>query len=167
MKRRWFTRIFFMLPILLCLAGWLWSSTHLTGVYGQYADRGVYLGTASGTLRFEWVAGETTPGWKGWVSINEPLDPTAFWPSKEADDATLFDPEGSTWLLGFSYRDRDSTLAVPGLHFRGFGVPYWFPLVVSGGVFAWVWRKTRKPKPGRAFPVEASKPTAEQSSKAI
>ena len=139
MKRRWFIRICFMLPILLCVGGWLWSSTHLTIVGYGHGDREAYLGTRAGTLQFAWLMGYASPGWE---STNEPLNSPEFWPSKEA--------WGGASFLGFVYRHIDH----PPHFIRIFAVPYWFLIVVCGGVFTWVCRKTGKPKAGRAFPVE-------------
>ena len=140
MFRRWFIRICFMLPILVCVGGWGWSSTHVTGVAYGNGHAGVAFGTGAGTLRIVWIGGLATPGWR---LINEPLNPPEFWPAKSASD----DPQ----FLGFYYRYFKQS---PDLHFYFFFVPYWALIVVCGGVFAWVWRKTGKPKPGRAFPVE-------------
>lgn len=38
-----------------------------------------------------------------------------------------------------------------------FGAPLWFPTTLSALAVFVVWRKTAKPKPGRAFPVEMEK----------
>ena len=147
LSRRVMLRTLLALPILLCLAGWLWSSTHTTLVGYGYGDRGVYLGTGAGALQAEWVVGHAPPGW--WLS-NQPLAPPEFWPSKPAWADTSF--------LGVFY----GCFVPPGVSYQAFAIPYWFLIVVSGGLFAWVWRKTRrKSDPQAAFPVElaaAAKP---------
>ena len=147
LSRRVILRTVFLLPILLCLAGWLWSSTNSTGVCYGDGDRAVYLGTEVGIVRVEEAAGFARLGW--WWG-NDPLNPPQFWPPMTA--------RTHTWFLGFSYRYDDFMLPRPG-HFRGFAIPYWFPLVVSGSVFAWVWRKTRRKPAPSAFPVEVAAPS--------
>ena len=143
MPRRWIIRATFLLPILLCLAGWLWSSTHEMGVAYGYEDRNVYLWTRAGALNFQLTVGVSA---SGWLWLNEPLNSPEFWPSKTASYATSF--------LGFSYLWSDWSQRP---YARFFAVPYWFLLVVSGGVFACVWRKTRrKPDSKTAFPIEVA-----------
>ena len=141
LSRRIILRTLFALPVLLCLAGWLWSSTHRTAVGYSYGDREIRLETRTGIVEVAWGLPFAGPEW---ISLNEPIHSPQFLPSE---------PQWDGWsFLGFSYTGLDFG---PRVHFRIFAVPYWFPLVVCGGIFAWIWRKTRrKPDPQTAFPVE-------------
>jgi hypothetical protein len=44
-------------------------------------------------------------------------------------------------------------------------IPFWFLTTISAALLWLVWRKTRLPVKGRAFPVEVGKPIGEQGSK--
>ena len=99
MKRRWFIRILFMLPVLLCVVGWGWSGTHDTSVAYRYGGRDVCLGTWKGILSISWGVSYDSPGWEAY---NEPLNPPEFWPSKPvwADERSAPTQELSRTRIG-------------------------------------------------------------------
>ena len=148
MKRRWVIRIIFILPILLCIGGWVLGGTHSTALQYGFRQRYVLLSPLSGTLEtsFGWLDRPTSillPGWN-YRSAPQPANLRSNWRSYWPGNI-----EGSHNFFGFRYRHstisgQDWTLAVP----------YWFLLLVFSANLYVVWRKTGKPKPGRAFPVE-------------
>jgi hypothetical protein len=63
---------------------------------------------------------------------------------------------GSTYHgFGFAYHPDPSGLSHDNWYVI---IPLWFPTLLSAGLLWLVWRKTRKPNPGVAFPVEIAAP---------
>ena len=148
MKRRWFIRICFMLPILLCVVGWVWGATRFAHIMYVHSGHWVACGPSSGFVNVAFGQNpRKSDGWE-WSVIPQ---------------SARFGPGGTPYFLGFSFRH----ILASDMYMYMFGVPYWFLLIIFSAVLFVVWRKTGKPKPGRAFPVEPSQPTAEQRSKAI
>ena len=161
MKRRWFIRIVFMLPILLCLAGWGWSGTHHGVIAYRHNGRNVVgCDSFSGIVivNYGWYGEARYNGW--YYEVNSTAT-AHFWPK----DAPHFQ-----YVLGFGFRQLEVTKVGDGTvtYIYDLAVPFWFFIVVFSAVLFFVWRKTRpKINPKSAFPVELDKPTAEQMSKAI
>ena len=130
MKRRWFIRSLFMLPILLCLIGWGWSAGYLSGVKYQGQGWRVRLAMRGGMIEVEHWRDDF--GQRGLHLVNWP-GPLCFWP-------------GMGHHLGFGY--------LYGSYEKHIALPFWFLILVFSGLLWFVWRQTR-PKPnGGAFPVE-------------
>ena len=133
MKRRWLIRILFLLPIVLCAAGWAWSGTHV-GEIGYTRGAGCAVGTNGGVIGIAFGSIMGGPnGWDGRVS---------------GHSAHYFPPFEWGTFLGFGFE-----------HGRGPEVyivfmPYALPLFVFSIVLIIVWRMTRVREPARAFPVE-------------
>jgi hypothetical protein len=135
MKRRWIIRSFFMLPIVLCIIGWGWSSTHWGWAGYTCADHVVRCGTFYGVV---YVSSDKLrqPTPNGWSSFYRHVPETRFW---SRNDSVIFFGFGCYW----------------GPDGCSVHVPYLFPLFVFSLVLMYVWRITRpKPNPVTAFPVE-------------
>ncbi len=151
MKRRWIIRSFFIGLLLLCVGGWVYSGTHTGEI--NYVRNGCFVqcGTESGVVYVGSGGKRGAPGIANgcfFASIsNASRDdalPARFWP---------LGPSQIPSFLGFFYaRAAPTSFSVGGVDYAS--VPYWFLiLLVSFALFV-VWWKTRKSKPGRAFPVE-------------
>ena len=133
MKRRWFIRSLFMVPILLCIVGWGWSVTHSTWVGYHTNHYLLFAETETGGvgLRGTIIESEVTNGWT--------------FENNSQDERHLLNPEYIS-SLGFFVRHFGSVTILV--------VPYWFLILVFSGLLWLVWRRT-PPKPtGGAFPVE-------------
>ena len=140
MKRRWIIRVIFMLPILLCVVGWVWSSTH-NGVIDFSRDgRGIELASSYGAVTG--VLDLDAEKWHdGWYRTVRPIPGVHFWP-----EGTF----GLRSFLGLTYFSNKA-----GSNFY-IDVPYWFLILIFSAPLFFVWRKTRPLVKGRAFPVEAT-----------
>ncbi len=145
MLRRWIIRIIFMLPILLCVGGWGWSAKHDGRL--EYHRHGHWFG--GGTL-WGFVCVNYGPpslgeiASDGWICRIYPRTEVHFWPRLFTDHFSF---------LGFGYYSGFSITTIE--------VPYWFLILVFSALLFVVWRKTRPPVKGRAFPVELSNPKVE------
>jgi len=139
MKHRWLIRSFFITLLVLCIGAWVWSypfreRVGYTGRTGyqewvcEIGGGGVFVGRHWGFTG--------TPGWE-YLHLGKDNFP----------DGT----DGSPYLLGFRFFSSPPPPA-------GLGsfaiVPFWFMTALSTAALVFVWRKTGKPKPLRAFPVE-------------
>ena len=150
MVKRWIIRSIFMLPILLCVGGWGWSFGHwntLEVAAGKLHRLG--LENAYGCLWVHYFGGGLSSGfwWVGHGSID----------SVER----CIVPRWKSCFLGFSYWHEPLGWRMP-IHWQVM-VPYWFLILVFAGLLYFVWRKTGKPKPAGAFPVEVHVPPATTS----
>ena len=146
MIRRWIIRCCFILPILLCVAGWAWSVTHDSWVechgYGETWDTftAIICGTRAGC-----VYAQQWGGSRG--SVGE-------WDAATEEIPFEMVPAGSPrkpLFLGFGLGpDREVDL----WYLR---IPYWFLVVTFSTVLFLVWRKTKPPATTPAFPVEVGK----------
>jgi len=136
MKRRWFIRGLFMLPILLCIVGWGWSYAHEIQVavdsgseYWLMIRRGTcYVGFVSE------VAGHTS-----WTFVSRNSDHYGH------------DKQMGRHFLGFSVNNTSEDRTYSAWEA---GIPFWFMAILFSVALFVVWRKTRpKPQSG-AFPVE-------------
>ena len=146
-----------MVPILLCMGGWVWSGTHKGEI--DYARNGCFIqgGTESGVV---WVGSGGERGGTGipdgWIfaavpnASRLPIGPPAhFWPLGPAQIPSF---------LGFGWvRAAPASFSVGGVAYVG--VPYWLLILVFTGLLFIVWRKTSRKMIRRAFPVQL----AEQS----
>jgi hypothetical protein len=144
MFRRWLIRTFFLLPILLCVAGWLWSGFYASWL--SYSQDGKYVECIplSGVLVLEW-------GWDSrprdrWQSEAFQQARTQLWQSR----FWLQPRQGAgipAYVLGFSFDHR--------AHWYCVAIPFWFLILAFSALFFLIYRKTRpKPSPDTAFPVE-------------
>jgi hypothetical protein len=146
MFKRWLIRSVFMLPLLLCVTGWVWSMGHDT-VFGY--ERGGH------EVYFQ--------NWWGEFNIGYEVRSKSF-PEEELGcyryewpETFLVFPESAydTSFGGFGYNTRNQTDS--GITTREWIVivPYWFLILPFGTILFFVWRKTRlKIDPRRAFPVK-------------
>jgi len=156
MWRRWIIRGLFVLPILLCVAGWWWSVWH-SGYLAILArvprpDGGTRIapstawGTGWGLLSWDHTRLHGT--YAGWrfqaVPIEMQIVPPGFTSFEHTDSSCSF--------LGFCYYNIRNGWAM------GVDVPYWFLIVVFSAILLLVWRWTRPSKPVGAFPVEVVNP---------
>ena len=145
MFKRWLIHILFLLPILLCVIGWAWSSCH--SCYIEHLRGGLMLeaGTWSGNVAATWgryypgVPPDARPeGWR--VKIYE-------------QPVTIILP--SQWqhftLLGFDYAHEPGRAGYQ--NFTRLQVPYWFFIPLFSLLSYFAWRRTRPGKSDRAFPV--------------
>jgi hypothetical protein len=142
MLRRWLIRALFILPILLCVVGWVWSGTHFS--WTKYSHEGSYVAcTASrGVICVKFDGRGTSNGWACGVDSRD----AHFWPVDYPDSRSY---------LGFRFACFDEMARYDYL----FAVPFWFLIIVSSAVLFFVWRKTRpKINPKTAFPVEVVTP---------
>ena len=138
MKRRWLIRTIFMLPILLCIVGWGWSTTQEGWITYNCADHRVICYTSWGTVGVETSSNHTWTMRDGWQCEVMALDKIRLLPTNG--------------FLGFDYCYGESRSEI----YRNYiEVSYWFLIVVFSLALLYVWRKTRpKPNPATAFPVE-------------
>ena len=147
MKRRWIIRLCFILPIVLCLLAWAWSTQHSTEItYSRPAkNTAATCGLLWGEIYVRRVDGLSIGG-EGW-SVSDYAAPFHFM------HTYLIGPS-ATSFLGFSYeRGRHATGSAEE---RLLCVPIWFPILVFSALLIPVWRKTRPARAARSFPVEAS-----------
>ena len=166
MLRCWIIRCMFMLPVLLCVVGWVWSGTHLAGI-GYWRDyHATNLNIEKGGISIEQheiLAGSQKDGWSCgvrsiirdgsefseeptyWPRVGEDRTFTRFFFAREVGGCETF-----TTIVGF---ELDRSFGGP--PWFSFFVPFWFPILVFASVLIFVWRKTRpEPNPKMAFPVE-------------
>ena len=141
MKRRWLIRSVFILPILLCVGGWVWSGFYGRAVGYYRAGHGVWCATEWGVVSVGVGPDRGMPD--GWRYLVDPLPHFLFWPTNE--------PES---FLGFRLPPHGFS---PGWY--GVAVPYWFLIILFALVLVFVWRKTGKKKPDHGFPVEMTTST--------
>jgi hypothetical protein len=135
MVKRWIIRGLFMLPLLIVVVGWGWSSRHSGSI--EYAHHGQYVrcGTEWGGVFI--VSGNRTRNTDGWEFSTIRL--------RSFD---LLPPRFTVvyYFLGFGLHSPIGTA-------EKLLVPYWFLLLLIGTILFLVWRKTR-PTIHRAFQVE-------------
>ena len=149
MCRRWIVRGFFLLLILLCLAGWEWSGTHNSDVGYSHSDRWLACHTWDGVVGV--MLGRGGRAWHygmpdGWFVEIRPQSPAHFW------------PEDSMHLNSFLGFVIDDDLDLTGKRYE-LSVPYWFLILLSLAALFFVCRKTLpKVNPESAFPIEPTAP---------
>ena len=139
MKRRWFIRCLFMLPILLCVGGWAWGR-----MYNGYV-RFTHDGSWIGCVQSDGVIGVGVGGrfglpngWNHEVALRDGL--RHFWR-----------PWPDPAFLGFRISHHPQDMG----GWYCLSLPYWFLIIVFSLVLFFVWRKTRpKLNPATAFPME-------------
>jgi len=144
-----------MLPILLCVVGWGWSSVHFGRLTHAHAGAAVEFTTYSGSFDVRWGDTERYEGWRcATVPIEFEFVPSDFWTCD-------FQRFSSANFYQFSYLGFYSQMIGGGAYpypMRVLGVPYWFLIVVFSALLYVVWRKTRsKANPKSAFPVEVER----------
>ena len=141
MVKRWGIRSVFLLPLLLCLAGW-GTSYYWWIQYVQTGRPSCTVESFHGALVFEREAAELTGGFKCGRITPEMV---------EMEDPVFR-------FLGFGFLLHDT----PDLaDMRIIEVPYWFLVLVPAICFFVAWRKTRaRNDPRTAFPVVTPLPAA-------
>ena len=136
MIRRWLIRSLFMLTVLQCMAGWLWSTNHCFLIYRRHGNILIIFGMQWGRI-FLIHGQDPMPGPVGW-----------HWGVEQLGRHWDFDSiVGYYNFLGFSFGWLSD--------YVGIDVPYWFLILVFAGVLWFVWRKSRgRPETQRGFPVE-------------
>jgi hypothetical protein len=138
MFKRWLIRSVFMLPLLLCVAGWGWSVRHLAHVWLDYHEAATFLSTRWGKVQLAWNPkyGDLEPpvGFDSWPVEAHLLEP---------DNGRHYTVDFS--FPGFRYTSEDGTAV---------DVSYWLLILLFSVALVFVWRKTCKPIELRAFPVE-------------
>ena len=140
MFRRWLIRCCFMLPVILCVFGWICSGMHWHRI--AYWHDGYEIGCTS-----ESGAIDVTVGWAGDVKDG--------WETSSSSQDANFWPSDSyySYFLGFGY--ASGRVWYPQTNWHGFAIPYWFLIFLFSAIFFLAWRKTRPaPNPKTAFPVE-------------
>ena len=136
-----------MLPILLCLGGWGWSSTHISDLtYHFHGDRAWDVCAGDGAIDFGYGWASFGRGWEYQDIRYDEMDP--FY--KMNWQHMLI---GRGEWAGFSYSDI-SEMGGNGME-ELITVPYWSLFVFFTVAFCIVCRKTRgKVRGPSAFPVE-------------
>jgi len=145
MKRRWFIRALFMLPLLLCILGWSWSAKHYGCIQYAYAGRLFGCISASGVVNLE--IGTDKGRYDGWDwEFSSGDHPSQYWPPDPNFNAFLpFSIETDTLVGGAG--------PVGKVYYLIF--PYWFLILIFSVILFFVRRKTRpKRNTGMAFPIE-------------
>ena len=134
--RRWLLRTCFLLPLLLCMGGWV--ASHLLGFGISYTHRSyaVFCESQWGIVGLMYGNFVTTDGreWGTWE-----------WETHDNDFYFLANEKHS---LGFRFSKVDADTA----WWREVIVPYWFLMVLFSLPLLYVWWKTRpKPSPTTAL----------------
>jgi hypothetical protein len=133
MKRRWIIRNFFIGLLLLCVGGWVWSAAHYSWITFYHGGKNLDFSSKWGVVRVVWSENVGTEN--DWACGNSTTDITHFWPTGASDTPSFY------------YEH------VVEYHYRYVNVPHWFLILLSSAVLFVVWRKTRLPVNGHAFPV--------------
>ncbi|MEI8196438.1 MAG: hypothetical protein WCI73_11055 [Phycisphaerae bacterium] len=143
MWRRWIIRCLFILPLLLCVVGWVLSGWYDLGAgYGCYRKHAVGCVLEPGCVGMGWWRGSSQEGWFCNVGTHNP----SFW---------LPEYLRSHSFLGFVVYHYEVISFTSGFKFYSVYVPFWFLILLSAAVLFIVWRKTRpKNQQLRAFPLE-------------
>ena len=142
MQRRWIIRGLFMLPVLLCIVGWVWGGGHVADVSYFHNGSFVHCSPSFGAVNISFGKGRSRPdGWHGNVSS---LDDIYLWPPQIYPH----------YILGFTYNYITSSA----WNVYQFWVPFWALVICFASVFLFVWRRTLpKINPKIAFPIESAK----------
>ena len=142
MLKRWFIRIIVVLPLLLCVVGWVRSRMHDDTVGYAHALLHAEVDAYWGSIHVLWEQG--TPRGSGPYYKQDRTFQTHFWPVDQ--------PLQTYWGFGLH------RVFVTGYTYVWVSFPYWFVTLVLAfvAVYAW-WKTRRKPDPKTAFPIEVSK----------
>ena len=148
MVRRWIIRGLFMLPVLLCVGGWVWSGFYQAGIWYWHAEKGLAVCTESGIVEVD------VGTWNGKLTGRH-------YYVDRYPNARLYPLDSHHRFLGFGCYQLDTDVGIdksPSPLLWGVSIPYWFLVFISAVLLWLVWRKTRpKPDPRTAFPVELAK----------
>ena len=136
MKRRWFIRSFFILPILLCFVGWGWSVGHRTSVIRTFGSHLITFETETGYVSVEDEAFPDTG--TRWLHATVEVEPNIY------ELRGIVPPQHVICELGY-FGQADLRIIY---------VPYWFLIVLLSSVLFLVWRRTHPKPKGGAFPVD-------------
>ena len=137
--KRWIIRSFFIGLLLLCVSGWV----------GSYPFSVYY------TAKRCWGVGWGRTGIAASCNDTRIVDSPQGWSIAPPRMGSLFgwwvgESEHQTYdLCGFEVCASQYSYSLI--------IPFWFPTTISTALLWWVWRKTRLPVKGRAFPVEVAK----------
>jgi hypothetical protein len=144
MRRRWFFRVTSLTLLLLCLAGWGWSTRYSEIIsYGSETRWRAVMLRPSGIVCASQTPPLGPPGWKHHHLVPNP-----------AEDMRIFDSArrflGFGWLRYNVGRNTDCR------------IPYWFPTLLLAALTWWTWRKRRN-EGTRGFTVEGADQVREES----
>ena len=139
MIRRWIIRFLAMLPFLICVTGWGLSFLSDSELSCFYRGHGGGVISTSGYLTIIVGRAYGLPWYSSfrWHPFEFYKERTTF---SEYHRVSL----GSGYAHQINKPDDILILAIP----------YWFPTTIIAALLWLVWRKTRPPVKGRAFPVE-------------
>ena len=143
MRRRWIIRAVFMLPILLCVGGWVSSSYRFSCI--RYSNGGHTVQIRSWGRCVELDIGRDSGLPNGFACrvISLSYGDIWIWPDQG--------PKMHSFL-GFSF----GSAGLAPVQLYELYVPYWFLIAISSAVLFLVWRNTRSRGSLRAFPVEVA-----------
>ena len=138
MFRRWLIRSLFIALWVICITAWVGS--YWRGAFFQcwrMALTDVFL--LDGRLAI--IRDDSlTPGEFGWKFVSP------YTRSQAGFDWPQWDSHSTYHCVGFSWHRPSWGMYA--------SVPLWFPTLLSGGVFWFVWRKSRVKGIGSGFPIE-------------
>ena len=135
MKRPWLIRSLFILPILVCVGGWVSGLTCSIEFIHGGSNAEVYVWNSPGGICFFYLRGE----WE---------DPQG-WHYHILRGGSVAEGASQIFILGFRFGSEESSVF--------YRIPFWSLTVASSGLLWFVWRKTRlKINPKMAFPVEVT-----------
>jgi hypothetical protein len=133
MKRCWFIRGFIIALLMLCIGGWASSYLRSSFITYDHSVSELCLGFENGMLCL------------GLKKIRSP-----------AYDPIYIGPPNEQHFLGFFILIHRVT---PWSQFE-VGIPFWCPTGLLAALLIYAWRKTSRPKPLKAFPVEVGRITS-------
>jgi hypothetical protein len=145
MWRRWIIRAFFSGVILFCAVAWIGSSRYDFGIRHAYKKQFLLIEIVDGTLFF---SRETDPddypsdlglGFHSFAEVADDFDKTSY--RKHFRN-----------IAGFYAGDKIDPS--PGTDHWLIGLPFWFLTPLAAAALYFLWRRTAKLKPHKAFPVE-------------
>ena|ERR1035437_4023277 len=141
--KRWIIRSLFVGLLLLFVGGWVESYQYEFGIT-YVKETSWTLEGKLGRINLKWYDGNWDFWDKGWFF--------GFCPAEERigfREYILSDNRHD--FLGFVMQGVEGE--------KWAGIPFWFPTTLSAALLMLVWRQTRPPVKGRAFPVEVAKPS--------
>jgi len=152
MTRPWIIRCLFMLPLLLCVVGWVVSMGHPAYITHSHAGYDTFCSISWGRVN----VGRSRMGVT--LSDGSVARPNAGW------EGGFFPPElrvrsvhqhpSLLSALGFGWTNVSVNMDNISYDLRAASVPFWFLLVAFSLCLLFLWRKTGQKKPGEVPPVE-------------
>src|ERR1035437_827750 len=93
--KRLIIRAVFMLPLLLCVGGWVWSGTHYSQITYSHDGRWVGYVQSQGGITVSW--GWHGPFLNGWHCSVVPIVPAHFWSDDRSEERRVGKECRSRW----------------------------------------------------------------------